>query len=186
MGNNESSGKSQSKKGSSKAPWIKLEDKEKQGITLYLKKFLNDNKEFRLEKFLSTIFTYISKEISSNINNFLNSYYAEVKSSRKIQPGQTLDGIDIMTLAQILIKSTMDSDENIYYHKKMILILYDMMHGEILRHKLRLSKIPLNTLANITIMKQDFIIYVQDITIRKQEDLQAMTTRREVYRTSLI
>jgi hypothetical protein len=134
MGNEGNSGKS-SKKGATKAPWIKLEDKEKQGISLYLKKFLNDNKEFRSEKFLSTIFTNISKEVSSNIHNFLNSYYAKVKTSRKLQPGQNLDGIDIMTIAQILIKSTMDSDEDIYYHKKMILILYDMLHGEILYHE---------------------------------------------------
>ena len=29
----------------------------------------------------------------------------------------------------------MDSDENIYYHKKLILILYDMIHGELLYHE---------------------------------------------------
>ena len=135
MGNEGNSGKSQSKKGSSKAQWIKLNDKEKQGISLYLRKFLGDNKEFRQDRFLSTIFTYISKEISSNLNNFLNSFYSEVKSSRKLQPDQKLESIDIMTLAQILIKSSLDSDENIYYHKKMILILYDMIHGELLYHE---------------------------------------------------
>ena len=135
MGNEGNSGKSQSKKGSSKAQWIKLNDKEKQGISLYLRKFLGDNKEFRQDRFLSTIFTYISKEITSNLNNFLNSFYSEVKSSRKLQPDQKLESIDIMTLAQILIKSSLDSDENIYYHKKMILILYDMIHGELLYHE---------------------------------------------------
>ena len=136
MGNEgNKSAKSKSKKGSTKAPWIKLEDKEKHGISLYLKKFLGDNNEFRSQKFISTIFTNISKEVSSNINNFLNSYYAQVKSSKKLQQGQNLDGIDIMTLAQILIKSTMDSDEDIYYHKKMILILYDLIQGEILYHE---------------------------------------------------
>ena len=96
MGNEGNSGKSgksnqKSKKGSSKAEWIKLNDKERQGILSYCKKFVGDNKEFKSDKFISTIFTYISKEISSNINNFLNSYYSEVKSSRKLQPQQKLE-----------------------------------------------------------------------------------------------
>ena len=135
MGNEGNSGKSQSKKGSSKAQWIKLDDKERQGISLYLRKFVGDNKEFRLDRFISTIFTNISKEISSNLNKFLNSYYTEVKSSRKLHSDQKLESIDIMTLAQILIKSSLDSDENIYYHKKMILILYDIIYGELLYHE---------------------------------------------------
>ena len=40
-----------------------------------------------------------------------------------------------MTLSQILIKSSLDIDENIYYHKKLVLILYDLIHGEILYHE---------------------------------------------------
>ena len=148
MGNEGNSGKSQSKKGSSKGQhWIKLNDTEKQGISLYIKKFLNDKKELRLDNFLTTIFTYISKEVSSNLNNFLNSYYTEVKSSRKLQPGQNLEIIDIMTLAQILIKSSMDSDENIYYHKKMILLLYDILHGEILYHEKEKDNLKIDTIV---------------------------------------
>ena len=46
-----------------------------------------------------------------------------------------METIDIMTMAHILIKSSMDYDESIYYHKKMILILYDMIHGELLYHE---------------------------------------------------
>ena len=76
MGNEGNSGKSGSKKGSSKAQWIKLSDSEKQGISTYCRKFLGDNKEFQVNRFLKTIFNYISKEISANINNFLNGYYA--------------------------------------------------------------------------------------------------------------
>ena len=131
MGNEGNSGK---KGRSTKADWIKLNDKEKQGLKLYSQKFLGDNKEFRLDRYLSTIFNYISKEVSSNINNFLNSFYSEVKSSRKLQPQDKLEFLDIMTMAQILIKSSLD-DDSIYYHKKMILILYDMLHGEILYHE---------------------------------------------------
>ena len=131
MGNEGNSGK---KGRSTKADWIKLNDKEKQGLKLYNQKFLWDNKEFRLDRYLSTIFNYISKEVSSNINNFLNSFYSEVKSSRKLQPQDKLEFLDIMTMAQILIKSSLD-DDSIYYHKKMILILYDMLHGEILYHE---------------------------------------------------
>jgi len=131
MGNEGNSGK---KGRSTKADWIKLNDKEKQGLKLYTQKFLGDNKEFRLDRYLSTIFNYISKEVSSNINNFLNSFYSEVKSSRKLQPQDKLEFLDIMTMAQILIKSSLD-DDSIYYHKKMILILYDMLHGEILYHE---------------------------------------------------
>ena len=135
LGSSGNQGQSKAKKGSSKGEWIKLNEKEKQGVLAYCKKFLGDNKEFNSERFLSTIFTYISKEISSNLNNFLNSYYSEVKCSRKLQPQQKLEIIDILTLTQILVKSSMDSDENIYYHKKLILILYDMIHGELLYHE---------------------------------------------------
>ena len=135
MGHEGNSKKSQPKKGSSKGEWIKLNDKEKQGILAYCRRFSGDNKEFRLDRFLSMVFTFISNEISSNINNFLNSYYAEIKSSRKLTPDQKLETIDIMTMAQILIKSSMDYDESIYYHKKMILIIYDMIHGELLYHE---------------------------------------------------
>ena len=137
MGNdgNSGKGKAKGKKGSSKGEWIKLNDKEKQGLLSYCKKFLGDNKEFRVDKFLSTVFNYISKEITSNINNFLNSYYSEIKSSRQLENDQKLETIDIMTIAHILIKSSLDSDEGIYYHKKMILILYDMINGELLYHE---------------------------------------------------
>ena len=146
MGNEGNSGKSGSKKGSSKAQWIKLSDSEKQGISAYCRKFLGDNKEFQVNRFLTTIFNYISKEISANINNFLNGYYAEVKSSRKLQPQQKLEIIDIMTLAQILIKSSLDYEENIYYHRKMILILYDMLHGELLYHEKNKDNLEINDL----------------------------------------
>ena len=149
MGNEGNSGKSKSKKGSSKATWIKLNDKERQGILSYCKKFFGDNKEFRLDKFLSTIFTYISKEISSNLNNFLNSYYSEVKCSRKLQPQQKLEMIDIMTLTQILTRSSTDSDENIYYHKKMVLILYDMIHGELLYHDKNQDNLDIDKLVKV-------------------------------------
>ena len=147
MGNEGNSGKSSSKKGSSKAAWIKLNDNEKQGISAYCKKFLGDNKEFQVNRFISIIFNYISKEITSNINNFLNGYYTEVKSSRKLQPQQKLEITDIMTIAQILIKSTLDYDENIYYHKKMILLLYDMIHGELLYHEKNEDNLDLNDLV---------------------------------------
>ena len=149
MGNEGNSGKSKPKKGSSKATWIKLNDKERQGILSYCKRFVGDNKEFKSDKFLSTIFTYISKEISSNLNNFLNSYYSEVKSSRKLQPQQKLEILDIMTLTQILTRSSTDSDENIYYHKKMVLILYDMIHGELLYHDKNQDSLDIDKLVKV-------------------------------------
>ena len=52
-----------------------------------------------------------------------------------------------MSLAQILIKSSMDSDEDIYYHKKMILILYDLMKGEILYHEKEKDNLKIDTLV---------------------------------------
>ena len=132
MGNDENS-KSSSKKSSKKAEWIKLTDKEKQGVISYTKKYLDqlNNNAFKSQNFFANVFTYISKEISSNINKYLNSYYSEVKSERKLQPEQNLEIIDIMTLAQILVKSNLDFDENIYYHKSLVLILYDMINGEL-------------------------------------------------------
>ena len=140
--------KSHSKGRSNKAEWIKLNDKEKQGILLYSRKFLGDNKQFLSDKFLSTIFTYISKEVTSNINNFLNSFYSEVKSSRKLQPQDKLESLDIMTIAQILTKSSLD-DDSIYYHKKMILILYDLIHGEILYHEKEKDNLNINEIVKV-------------------------------------
>ena len=148
MGNDGNSGKSHSKGRSNKTEWIKLDDKEKQGILSYSKKFLGDNKKFLSDRFLTTIFTYISKEVISNINNFLNSFYSEVKSSRKLQPQDELESIDIMTITQILIKSSLD-DDSIYYHKKLILILYDLIHGEILYHEKEKDNLNINEIVKV-------------------------------------
>ena len=129
MGNESGSSKSSGGKNLSKASWIKFTDKEKQGINAFYQKFVNQKtKEFNQDKLISKIFTYISKEISSNIIKYLNSFYQEIKSQRKVDK---LELIDIMTLAHILIKSHLDFDENIYYHKSLILILYDIINGEI-------------------------------------------------------
>ena len=131
---NEGDSKSSNKKSSNIKPdWIKLSEKEKQGVISYTKKYLDqtNNNKFKSEKFFQTVFTYLSKEISSNIIKYLNSYYIAIKSKRKLNPNQSLEIIDIMTLAQILIKSYLDLDENIYYHKSIILILYDMINGEL-------------------------------------------------------
>ena len=131
MGNEGS--KSNSKKSNLKASWIKLSDKEKQGVISYTKKYIDqtNNNKFKSENFFNNVFTYISKEVSTNINKYLNSFYSEIKVKRQLTPEQNLEITDIMTLAQILIKSTLDSDENIYYHKSMIQILYDIIHGEL-------------------------------------------------------
>ena len=129
MGNESGNSKSSGGKNLSKASWIKFTDKEKQGINAFFQKFINQKtKEFNQDKLISKIFTYISKEISSNIIKYLNSFYQEIKSQRKVDK---LELIDIMTLAHILIKSHLDFDENIYYHKSLILILYDIINGEI-------------------------------------------------------
>ena len=131
---NEGDSKSSNKKSSNIKPdWIKLSEKEKQSVISYTKKYLDqtNNNKFKSENFFQTVFTYLSKEISSNIIKYLNSYYIAIKSKRKLDPNQRLEIIDIMTLAQILIKSYLDLDENIYYHKSIILILYDMINGEL-------------------------------------------------------
>ena len=132
MGNEEGS-KSSSKKSNLKANWIKLSDTEKQGVISYTKKYIDqtNNNKFKSENFFNNVFTYISKEVSTNINKYLNSFYSEIKVKRQLTPEQNLEITDIMTLAQILIKSTLDSDENIYYHKSMIQILYDIINGEL-------------------------------------------------------
>ena len=130
-GNQKSS--SSSKKFNIKANWIKFSDSEKQGIISYTKKYLDqaNNNQFKSEKFFTTVFTYISKEISSNINKYLNSYYTQIKAQRILKPDQSLEIVDVMTLAQILIKSHLDFDESIYYHKSLVLVLYDMINGEL-------------------------------------------------------
>ena len=130
---NEAGSKSSSKKSNLKANWIKLSDTEKQGVISYTKKYIDqtNNNKFKSENFFNNVFTYISKEVSTNINKYLNSFYSEIKVKRQLTPEQNLEITDIMTLAQILIKSTLDSDENIYYHKSMIQILYDIIHGEL-------------------------------------------------------
>ena len=134
MGNEGAGGKTSSgKKTNSKADWIKLTDTEKQGVISYTKKYLDqtNNNKFKSENFLKTVFTYISAEVSSNINKYLNSFYSEKKIQRKLNPEQSLEMVDILTLAQILIKSYLDFDENIYYHKSIVLILYDIINGEL-------------------------------------------------------
>ena len=131
---NEGGGKSSSgKKSNIKADWIKLSDKEKQGVISYTRKYIDqaNNNKFNSEKFFKTVFSYLSNEISSNIIPYLNSFYSEKKLQRKLQPGQNPEIVDIMTLAQILIKSYLDFDENIYYHKSIVLILYDIIKGEL-------------------------------------------------------
>ena len=131
---NEGGGKSSSgKKSNIKADWIKLSDKEKQGVISYTRKYIDqaNNNKFNSEKFFKTVFSYLSNEISSNIIPYLNSFYSEKKIQRKLQPGQNPEIVDIMTLAQILIKSYLDFDENIYYHKSIVLILYDIIRGEL-------------------------------------------------------
>ena len=130
---NEPGSKSSSKKSNLKANWIKLSDTEKQGVISYTKKYIDqtNNNKFKSENFFNNVFTYISKEVSTNINKYLNSFYSEIKVKRQLTLEQNLEITDIMTLAQILIKSTLDSDENIYYHKSMIQILYDIIHGEL-------------------------------------------------------
>ena len=131
---NEGGGKSSSgKKSNIKADWIKLSDKEKQGVISYTRKYIDqaNNNKFNSEKFFKTVFSYLSNEISSNIIPYLNSFYSEKKIQRKLQPGQNPEIVDIMTLAQILIKSYLDFDENIYYHKSIVLILYDIIKGEL-------------------------------------------------------
>ena len=131
---NEGGGKTSSgKKSNIKADWIKLSDKEKQGVISYTRKYIDqaNNNKFNSEKFFKTVFSYLSNEISSNIIPYLNSFYSEKKIQRKLQPGQNPEIVDIMTLAQILIKSYLDFDENIYYHKSIVLILYDIIKGEL-------------------------------------------------------
>ena len=131
MGNEGS--KSNSKKSNLKASWIKLSDKEKQGVISYTKKYIDqkNNNNFKSENFFSNVFTYISNEVSLNIKKYLNSFYNHIKAKRLLTLEKNLEIVDIMTLAQILIKSSLDSDEDIYYHKSIILILYDIINGEL-------------------------------------------------------
>ena len=133
MGNEGGGKPSSGKKSNIKADWIKLSDKEKQGVISYTRKYIDqaNNNKFNSEKFFKTVFSYLSNEISSNIIPYLNSFYSEKKIQRKLQPGQNPEIVDIMTLAQILIKSYLDFDENIYYHKSIVLILYDIIKGEL-------------------------------------------------------
>ena len=131
MGNEGS--KSNSKKSNLKASWIKLSDKEKQGVISYTKKYIDqkNNNNFKSEIFFNNVFTYISNEVSLNIKKYLNSFYNHIKVKRLLTLEKNLEIVDIMTLAQILIKSNLDSDEDIYYHKSIILILYDIINGEL-------------------------------------------------------
>ena len=148
---NEGGGKSSSKKSNSKAPWIKLSDKEKQGVISYAKKYIDqtNNNKFKSEKFFQTVFTYLSNEISTNIIKYLNSFYSEIKAQRQLQQGQNLEIVDIMTLAQILIKSYLDFDENIYYHKSIVLILYDMINGELFYHEKNKENLNMDIITKI-------------------------------------
>jgi len=155
---NEGGSKSSSKKSKIKANWIKLTDNEKQGVISYTKKYIDqaNNNKFKSEKFLQTVFTYLSKEISDNIIKYLNSFYSEIKAKRLLQKEQDIEIVDIMTLTQILIKSYLDSDENIYYHKSIVLILYDMINGELFSHE----KNKYNLNIDIIIKIFNFIILI--------------------------
>ena len=147
---NEGEAKS-SKKSNTKANWIKLSDTEKQGVISYTKKYLDqtNNNKFKSDNFFKNVFTYISKEISSNINQYLNSFYTEKKVKRKINTEQSLEIVDLMTLAQILTKSYLDSDESIYYHKSIVLILYDMINGELFSWEKNKDDLNIETITKI-------------------------------------
>lgn len=54
-----------------------------------------------------------------------------------------------MTLAQILIKSYLDFDENIYYHKSIVLILYDMINGELFYHEKNKENLNMDIITKI-------------------------------------
>ena len=134
-----------------KATWIKLSDKEKQGVISYTKKYIDqaNNNKFKSEKFFQTVFTYISKEISDNIIKYLNSFYSEIKANRQLQQENNIVIVDIMTLSQILIKSYLDSDENIYYHKSIVLILYDIINGELFSYEKHKDNLNIDIITKI-------------------------------------
>ena len=132
-----------------KADWIKLSDKEKQGIGDYAKQFISHNKIFILNNFLSFVFPIISHNIRTHLFPFLNSYYSRVNSKRILTENSKIELIDLMTLTQILLKSPMDYDENIYYHKKIILILYDIANGEVLFHEKNKDNLDIDILLKI-------------------------------------
>ena len=148
---NEGGSKSSSKKSNMKATWIKLSDKEKQGVISYTKKYIDqaNNNKFKSEKFFQTVFTYISKEISDNIIKYLNSFYSEIKANRQLQQENNIVIVDIMTLSQILIKSYLDSDENIYYHKSIVLILYDIINGELFSYEKHKDNLNIDIITKI-------------------------------------
>ena len=179
MGNDENS-KSSSKKSNKKEEWIKLTDKEKQGVISYTKKYLDqlNNNAFKSQNFFSTVFTYISKEILSNINKYLNSFYSEIKIERKLQPEQNLEIIDIMTLAQILVKSHLDFDENIYYHKSLVLILYDMINGELFYWEKNKDDLDINIITKIF----NFIILIYFNKYAKKSSTLKLDTK-EIFNT---
>ena len=180
MGNDEGKSKSSSKKSTTKAEWIKLSDKEKQGVISYAKKYIDqlNNNAFKSENFFSTVFTYISKEISTNIIKYLNSFYSQVKSQRQLQPEQSLEIVDIMTLAQILVKSYLDFDENIYYHKSLVLILYDMINGEVFFWEKNKDDLDINIITKIF----NFIILIYFNKYAKKSSTLKLDTK-EIFNT---
>ena len=152
MGNQAFGGKKGSKAPKNtavKANWIKLSDKEKQGVTAYAKQFISPEKIFLIKNFLSIVFPILSNDIHKNLFTFLNSYYSRVNSKRQLTENSRLEIVDLLTLTQILLKSPMDYDENIYYHKKIVLILYDMANGEILFHEKNKDNLNIETLLKI-------------------------------------
>lgn len=102
-----------------------FDDKERGSIREFYKSYLNPNHLFGYEIFTKDLF----KNIQTKLVEFLNDYY-KVKGINKVVTFN-LDPVDVELLAEILIKSNMDTENETYFRKNSVLILYDISKGKV-------------------------------------------------------
>ena len=109
-----------------KTPWIKLDASDQKNVMGIYQKFINTEKVFNTDAFVSNAFMILDKKIKPNIISYLNSYYEEKGDKRKIL--NSLEIIDVMALANILLKANSDFDDTLYFRKNMLKILILMIY----------------------------------------------------------
>ena len=130
-----------------KTPWIKLDAADQKNVMGIYQKFINTEKVFNTDAFVSDAFMILDKKIKPNIISYLNSYYEEKGDKRKIQ--NSLEIIDVMALANILLKANSDFDDTIYFRKNTFLILYDITKGKVGAYKDNAENFNLDELLDI-------------------------------------
>jgi hypothetical protein len=129
---------------SSKNKLIAFEKNEHENVVKFYEKYYdNERKEFQFENFSIYVFKNLNNKIKTNLINFLNDYYRIKKIDKFVNLPSNLSCEDILFIAHILIKSNFDTEDDIYFRKNTLLILYDISMGKVeaFKNKIMISDI---------------------------------------------